>query len=244
MQPVEFVADYELVVEAATLAGTTPAVLDAIGASAGRDFRDVVAGEAVPDPPSVKSDPRIYVADATVRAFLADYYRLRANPQQFASEADASEADASEADASEADASEADARVSPQALPDIGLSYRDDFAFMLKMRAPAEVLTFVIQSLCKFVLTVARSSPTGMAVAKSSLQSIVQGVRRLSKPGQFDWAIFSGERELLLEDELAPDQVGDVGEDVEAVQNSHSMETISGDNIDYDTSENNPNNEP
>ena len=234
MQPVEFVADYELVVEAATLAGTTPAVLDAIGASAGRDFRDVVAGEAVPDPPSVKSDPRIYVADATVRAFLADYYRLRANPQQFASEADASEADASEADA----------RVSPQALPDIGLSYRDDFAFLLKMRAPAEVLTFVIQSLCKFVLTVARSSPTGMAVAKSSLQSIVQGVRRLSKPGQFDWAIFSGERELLLEDELAPDQVGDVGEDVEAVQNSHSMETISGDNIDYDTSENNPNNEP
>jgi hypothetical protein len=108
---------------------------------------------------------------------------------------------------------------------------------------PAEVLAFAIQSLCRFALSIAQAGSLGMLVAKNGLQDVVRSVRRFSKPGQFDWAIFSGERELLLEDELAPDQIGDVGEDVEAVQNGQALETFSGEHIDYDTSEDNPNNE-
>ena len=66
----------------------------------------------------------------------------------------------------------------------------------------------------------------------------------MSKPGVFDWAIFSGERELLEEEEGAPDQVGDIGEDIEATgPEDETSDPFSGENIDYDTSENNPNNE-
>lgn len=225
----KFQPDYDLVVEAATLAGTTPSVLEAIGASAGRDFSDVVEGHGAPDPPTVRSDPRIFVADATVRSFLADYYRLRASPVQLQELQSQSTGSADEP--------------GPVLLPAVGLEYCAEFEAVCRSRPPAAALAFAIQSLCQFALAIAKTSSLGMMVAKNSLQNVVRAVRRFSKPGQFDWAIFSGERDLILEDELAPDQIGDVGEDVETAQNERRLETFSGEHIDYDTSEDNPNNE-
>jgi hypothetical protein len=67
----------------------------------------------------------------------------------------------------------------------------------------------------------------------------------MSKPGVFKWAIFEVEEDI----DDTPDQVGDVGEDVmEEILTADTEEApedpFSGENMDYDTSESNPNNEP
>jgi hypothetical protein len=228
--------DYGRVISAAALVDTTAAVFEAIGASSGRPFAEIAENTDSPPPPELATDPRIGVATATTRAYFAEYLRLRRGPiaglvlQNLFTEAAVPAQDQASALA---------------ALPEPPVDYGEVFSEVLRSRTPATALTFAIQSLCEFAVTLAAASALGTAVAKNILTQVVQGVRRMSKPGVFDWGIFSGERLLDEEDEDDPDQVGDVGEDVQPPEVAdENPNPFSGENIDYDTSEDNPNNAP
>ena len=222
-----WISNYSLVVEAAALAATTPAVIEAIGAAAGREFADIVEGRGAPPPPEKMSDPRIYVADAAVRALLADYGALRNGAPSAALRNGAPSA----------------APLDTSSLPNIGDAYCAEFAEMRRARSPADVLAFAIESVCKYSLQIAKSSPIGEDVAKRALDNVVRGVRRLSKPGPFDWSVFNGDRERVDEEAQVPDQVGDVGEDVVVRGADPDAAPSSSRNIDYEA-EDNPNEEP
>jgi len=227
--------DYSIITDAAALGETTPALLEAVGATAGREFADIVEGRDVLPPPDTPADPRITVADATARAMFANYLALRRSPIATPALQELFTAAGVSAENQAADLA---------ALPDLGADYCRQFAAVVAARSPAESLNFAIQSYCQFAVTLAAVSPLGMVIAKNALYNLVRSARRMSKPGVFDWAIFSGERELLEEEEGAPDQVGDIGEDIEATgPEDETSDPFSGENIDYDTSENNPNNE-
>lgn len=228
--------DYSRVTSAAALIGTTAAVFEAIGASSGRPFAEIAEGTDSPPPPELATDPRIKVADATTRAYFAEYLLMRRGPlagpalQNLFTEAAIPAEDQARALAD---------------LPDPPTDYCEVFSEVLRSRTPAIALSFAIQSLCEFAVTLAAASALGTAAAKNILTQVVQGVRRMSKPGVFDWGIFSGERILDEEDEDDPDQVGDVGEDIQPAEVADDdPNPFSGENIDYDTSEDNPNNAP
>jgi hypothetical protein len=85
----------------------------------------------------------------------------------------------------------------------------------------------------------------GHAFAKKELETILRSQKLFSKPGAFSWAIFESGDDPM---ELA-EQAGDVGEDVlEELLGAEGEEApddpFSGENMDYDTSELEPNNEP
>jgi len=70
-------ADYGVLIRAAELAKTTVPALEALGATEGREYADVLSGVGAPPPPETSDDPRLYSADASVRVFVFDYNRLR-----------------------------------------------------------------------------------------------------------------------------------------------------------------------
>ncbi len=242
-----FLADYTLVVRAAELAGTSPAAIEAIGSTEGREYSQVLEGKGAPLEPTSPSDPRIYDADAEARFFLSEYARLRhysrfvkpppaAGPLLSAAGVPASEfPNLSEV------------------LPDVGAGYSAELAAARGRLGPPELLAFIVQSLCRFALDVAAAkssapgrewvSRLGQAFAQKTLQQILTNQRLLSKPGAFNWTIFVEDDESFDQD-----QVGDVGEDVlaellDAAGEEAPDDPFSGAHIDYDTSEDNPNNE-
>jgi hypothetical protein len=230
----EWTFDYSIITDAAALVSTTPSVLEAVGATGGREFVDISEGRGAPSPPESPADPRITVADATARSMFANYLALRRTPIA---------SPGIQAILLEAGVPAEEQATKLAELPDLGADYCYSFAAIAAARTPADTLSFAIQSYCQFAVTLAAFSPLGNVIAKNALNDLVRSVRRMSKPGVFDWAIFSGERELLEEDEGAPDQVGDIGEDVaEEGPEDESTDPFSGENIDYDTSEDNPNN--
>jgi hypothetical protein len=245
--------DYTLVVRAAELAGPPPAAVEAIGSTEGREYADVLEGRDAPAPPTEASDPRIYAADAEVRSFLANYAALRAVGRVSRPKAELAALLAASS------VPPHELGLIPGALPEVaGADYHRELAALAR-EDPAAALSFAIQSLCRFVLEVATgggprapgwATPLGAAFARAELVRILQGQRRLAAPGAFNWGIFGGEDEeggLAAEGE----QAGDVGEDVlaalleaEAAGEEPAEDPFSGEHIDYDTGEGNPNNEP
>lgn len=246
-------ADYTLIVRAAELAGVRPAVIEAIGATERRDYEDVVEGRDAPPPPTSSEDHRIVAADAEVRFFLGEYGTLRhaqrlAKPPPGTLEL-----------LGEAAVPRHEWGALPAALPDVNRGYRDTFTAIQRTRPPADALAFAIQSLCRMALEVAelgRATGSGgatgapdwvprlaAAFVKKTLGRILRGQKLLSKPGPFNWGIFEAP-----DDEDVVDQVGDVGEDVmtdllTTGAEEAAFDPFSGENMDYDTSESNPNNE-
>jgi hypothetical protein len=240
-------SDYSLIVRAAELAETTPAVIEAIGAMAGREYADVLEGRGAPPPPASPDDPRIYAADAEVRCFLSDYSTLRhiagaRSPPPALADLLAA-----------AGAPKHELAELPQRLPDLGADYHLVFGAILRTRPPADALAYAIQSLCRLALEVAGAgAPAGgpawlgrlaHGFAVQELKLVLRGEMLFAKPGSFNWAIFESG------DDIVPDQAGDIGEDVlEDLLGAEGEEApedpFSGEGMDYDTSENNPNNEP
>ncbi len=229
--------DYTHVVRAAELGGVTPETLDAIGAMAGREYADVVEGRGAPPPPTARSDPRIYAADAEVRAFMASYGTLRRAGHL-------AKVPAATADLlMEAEAPRHELMSLDQMLPEVDEDYHAMFAECLRRRPAAIAHAYAIQSLCRMVLAVAGAGAGWVArlaqlFAQKELGRVVRGQRLLSKPGTFNWSIFELGDDPL---ELA-EQVGDVGEDLPPMDVAD--DPYSGENIDYDTSEQDPNTEP
>jgi hypothetical protein len=238
--------DYTIIVRAAKLAGVTPATIEAIGSTEGREYADIIEGKGVPPLPSAPSDPRILTADAETRLFLADYGQLRSAGRRAPSEKILAVLEA-------AGVPKHEYGTLAVIMPDVGRGYRDTFQAILRERTPADAYTFAIQSLCRMAVEVASPAPgrppwaavLGAEFSKRELAVILRSQKLFSKPGNFNWAIFEADDDA----DTPQDQVGDVGEDVLQEIMSRSGEEapedpFSGENMDYDTSEDNPNNEP
>ena len=238
--------DFTMIVRAAELAGVTPATLEAIGSAEGRDYADIVEGRGAPPPPSASSDPRIFTADAEVRLFISDYSTLR-NAGRLATLPPGTAAILAAAGVPKHDFG-----ALPRVLPEIGHEYHAQFAAIVRVRPPGDAYLFAIQSLCRLALDVAHlagppewAGRLGLAFAKNELETILRGQKLFSKPGAFNWGIFED-----ADDEGGlGDEIGDVAEDIleeilAAAGEEAAYDPFSGENMDYDTSENEPNNEP
>lgn len=227
--------DYTWITRAAALVSATPATIEAIGSTEARNYDDVINGKDIPPPPE-SLDSRVYSADAAVRMFISDYSRLRhaykvAPPETVAAALEVAPRHEFEKELNR--------------LPLVGNSYREDFLSMAASKAPHEVLTFSIQSLCQFVIEVTEIKGPAWVMsvaatfAKAELESILRGQKLLCRPGAFDWGIFE---DPDADNDIISADIGDVGEDVDE-KNDKSLATFSEGRIDYDLSEDNPNNE-
>lgn len=241
--------DYSLIVQAAELVGVTPATVEAIGATGGREYADVTEGRGAPPPPTSRADPRIYAADADVRLFLSDYESLRYAATYVRTPPGV------ETHLVKAHVPKHEYVRLPDMLPSLDAQvYRATLEATIKEN-PEKALAFAIQSLCGMVLSVASAGRGGegapppewlprlaVAFAKDELAHILRGHRLLSKPGNFDWSMFeAGDDESSLQ---IQDQAADVGEDVlndlvTANTEEAPEDPFSEEHIDYDTSENN-----
>lgn len=237
-------ADYTYIVRAAELIGVSPNVMDAIGTTEGREYTKVTEGQDMPAPPTNSQDPRIYAADAEMRFFLSEYSQMRNVASIIKPATTVLELLAA------AGAPKHDWFKLPDIFPAVATDYRETLSSLRAARDGEKMLSFVIQSLCRAALDIAVVkaaedwvSRLAVAFAKQTLARVVRGQKLFAKPGIFNWTIF------VMDDEEEQDQVGDVGEDVlEELLNNGSEEApddpFSGENMDYDTSENQPNNEP
>ena len=131
-------------------------------------------------------------------------------------------------------------------LPEIGT----DFYQLLKQiedESNEQKHKFIIQKLGEYILTLASFSNSNskdinwisllcVNFSKFIINTILLNQKLLSTPMAFNWAIFTND----ADDDIL-DQVGDVGEDIEMPPDEDLI--YSGENLDYDISEDNPNNE-
>jgi hypothetical protein len=143
----------------------------------------------------------------------------------------------------------------PSLVPEVGLGYAETFALILAAR-PADAHSFAVHSLCRFAVEIAGFAAAGekwladlmLAFVRAELALVLRNQRLFAKPGQFDWAIFGAPPALDVD---VDEQAGDVGEDVYAeglVADAEAEEApdnpFTGAELDYDLSEDNPNNSP
>lgn len=232
--------DYTFIIRAAELVGVVPALLEAIGNMEGREYKDIILGIGIPQMPTASSDPRLLTADAEVRLFLADYSMLR-NASKFLKLPPILSNILTEANVPKHEYINLQ-----QLLPDVSNNYHSMFTAIMKFRSPEDAYVFAIQSLCRMAVEVAIFG-TGWLnqlcriFAKKEIETILHSQKLFSKPGSFNWAIFETDMEI-------DEQVGDVGEDVleellELEGEERIEDPFSGEHMDYDTTENEPNNE-
>ncbi|GFR90185.1 BA71V-M1249L, partial [Elysia marginata] len=242
--------DYSLVVQAGKLIDTPVAVFEALGATEGRTYPDVLSGINAPSPPSSADDPRLLAADSDVRVFVSAYNRLR-----FVHRFPKPGLD-TEAILREAKVPKHEYRTLAEALPDIFDSYCLKRVALAHFRPPADVLLFTIETLARMALTVASVdaegkdwlSCLGLKFAQQTLREVIRSERLLAKNGPFNFQIFgvsdmgSGSGE-----DFAAGEFGDVGEDVlEQIDadagEDGALDTFSLEGIDIDSDD--PNLEP
>jgi hypothetical protein len=198
-------------------------------------------------------DPRIYEIDAEMRLLLSNYNMLKNITTIPAEEADKnpatlkSESILSLNELLEKNNVPKTEWVNLRAtLPNIGAGYISDFNKMINAQEPdgEAAYKFVLQSICKAIVELSESkSDLLLNFAKREITLILQNQKLFARPGNFNWSVFE------FSEEDIDDEVGDIGEDImeEMVENQGEEDTydpFSGEGMDYDTSENNPNNEP
>jgi hypothetical protein len=115
------------------------------------------------------------------------------------------------------------------ALQDAG--HRERLAAIMRVRDPADVLRFGIEHLCRMVVELSTleegslAAKAGAAFAQYEMVRLLKSEKLLSKPGSFNFAIFSEAPDAV---ELGSD-TGDVGEDV-----IESIESAAGEDGGYD----------
>jgi len=248
-------ADYRFVIKAAALAGVSPAILLAIGSTENRNYLDIVESLDEPLPITSMTDFRLYGAEAAVRGFIVAYNNLR-NAAKFPAEHPSAEQVQQRELMAAAGLDRKDYVLLPKYLPEIPQWWYQGVAAYKQPGADAHNYhEFITHGMCRLIVEIAERpvpadapawlGPLHAAFAKKMVATIAREQKLMSKPGVFKWAIFEVEEDI----DDTPDQVGDVGEDVmEEILTADTEEApedpFSGENMDYDTSESNPNNEP
>ena len=230
--------DYNLIFEVAKILDVEATVIEAIGNMDGREYKDIVEGNKIPSPPVVSSDPRIYTTDAEVRYFLSEYNKLRfifknqkipIKTMELLNDAKVPEHEYNQIE-----------NIFP---PDISDNYNQKFELM-KYARPGDVQKFSIMSLCNMVyenvskkLSPQWASQLLSDFVKKEMMFILRNQKLFSKHGVFNWGIFEAKDYEVDVSDDEEDEVIDVEE-----ENDENAQ-YTGANMDYDTSENNPNNE-
>jgi hypothetical protein len=205
----EWKYDYSAIVKAAEAIDATPATIEAIGDMEKRDYAEIKKGEGARPPPETMDDPRIMAADSDVRLFVANYnmlqsaYRLPRLPQHVADILE------------KAGLQRHDFEILKN-LPDVYDRYRPRLEALTKVQTPADILKFIIERLCLMVLALLsldQATSQGRVAhefAVQELRSILRSEKLLSKPGSFNFSIFTD----APDEEDLPEDVGLDGEDV------------------------------
>lgn len=203
--------DYGIIVKAADKIKTTAFAIEAIGAMEKRDYSDILDGKGVSSPPVSFDDHRILAADSAVRTFMAHYNQLRnyskyvKPPPYIANIVETSGVPKQNYES-----------VTKQ-LPDVAENYIDKLEAIRQERNPQTMLDFEIQHLCEMALKTAElASPLAQTFAITELSNILRSEKLLSKPGSFNFAIFSDDFDTLNLDSDAVDVGEDVSEEIDA----------------------------
>jgi len=222
--------DFGVLVKAAEAAEVPVAALEALGATEGRPYADVLSGAGAPPPPTSADDPRLLTADGAVRLFTTSFNRLRFVYRFVAI------SDELRGLLEAAGVPPYEYRGLEERLPDVFEDYQGKRAAMLCHRPPAAVLSFTIESLARMIVAVAdvASDPPWLgALSREFLRrivgEIVQSERLLSKPGPFNFKIFGAEEDEDIDPlgtALVDDVPGVPGEDLAAEKNPFSLEEV------------------
>jgi hypothetical protein len=229
--------DYNAIFETSKMLDVEANVIEAIGNMDGREYADIIEGIKIPPPPTSSSDPRIYTTDAEVRYFLSEYNKLRfifknqkipIKTIELLNDAKVPEHEYSQIE-----------KLLP---PDISDNYNQKFELMKHAR-PSDVQKFSIMCLCNMVRKkMPPSEPQWVsyllsAFVKQEMTFILRNQKLFSKHGVFNWGIFEAkDYEVDVSDDEEDEEL-----DVEEENDENAQFT--GANMDYDMSENNPNNE-
>lgn len=222
--------NFTSIVDLAAFADTTTTIIEAIGSMDGRPYADIIKGLDIPAEPKNNLDPRLFATDAEVRLLLTNYNIFR-NASKITNLKPHIAALLEPIPASD--------WATLMTMPDIKGDYYERFTYILQTDSAAMAYKFIIQSLCEKILLI--SKPIGpewldtlkMDFAKKEIASILKNQKMFSKHGNFNWSIF---------DMSNVEDVDDIDE--AASEADTEKDFFSGDGIDYDVSENNPNNEP
>jgi hypothetical protein len=227
--------DYSFIVQAAKFLNSseinaertriTPAIIEAIGATEGRDYKEIRDGINVPDLPFSRDDPRILAVDSTVRIFLSEYNMLRyysriMHPPFYITEL-----------LKTAGVPPSERENLSKLLPNLYDDYHSTFKNLLSPvneRPPSDALQYSIEFLCRMTLQLSKISDgpewlqkLGNLFAQYELNAILRSEKLLSKPGPFNFMIF-GNDTIAGNDDTAEDDIdayGSPGADGEDVIN-------------------------
>ncbi len=223
---VKFVEDYTSIIGVSKLINVEPIIIESIGSMDNHTMKEILESKFIH--PETYLDQRIYKADAEVRNFLSRYKAINKHSNLPYVEELLHETKTTLSE------------IIDNKIP-LGENYSKDFDNILNNDFKNS-LSFAIQSLCRFVLELSTSSSFYKEYAKQEMKNILRNQSLFLKPGAFDWSIFdNGEIDTS---DIIPEQVGDVGEDLldESAKNN-DKDNVNGETVDYDASENNPNNE-
>lgn len=225
-----FQYNFSMVMKATELLeGVTTDTIEAIGSTEGRDYSDVQGGNDRPPPPESVTDPRIIAADGQVRVFLTNYNLLRHYHRLTRGARTKAQHIEELLDAAGVPRHEHEKLHG--LLPALsGEVYRARVGAMMRLRGAEDVYKFVIEQLCTMAVTVSTlpAEPSWLAAlgklfSINELKKILRHEMLLSKPGKFNFLIFSapeGDEEgadsiaLGTSDDYVAEDIGNVGEDV------------------------------
>lgn len=186
---------YENVAKVAKLLGVSISLIESIGNTSGRDYTDILEEKNIPPNPHSISDNRIYSIDAEIRMFLTHW-----NMFKMGTVLDHLN------DVSAADLKD---------VPEIGGNYADVvFEYVLNTVSVDTILGYLVSVLCTYCIDIIDATKQDTFV-KKEMELILRNQKLFSKPGTFDWALFErGDEYFNSLDDIVPEQIGDVGEDV------------------------------
>ena len=225
----EWKSNYSYIVDTAELASVPVKIIEALGNMEGREYEDIVNGKDSHPLPDNKYDNRLYVLDSKIRSLLADYNMLR-NVQNMLSIPPLI------LDILNTTGINKTEYHKLHNLPTIGEEYLIEYEYFIETLQPNEMFLYLQEMLCKIIITIYGGNNKVMSVfAKKEILSIIENQKMTLKAGLFNWAIFEED----TYDEDYDDEINEINETEETEFNP-----FVSDNMDYDTSEDNPNNEP
>ena len=190
--------NYTFLMRASEAGQVTPALIEAFGATKGRYYTDILNGVNPPGPPSRKTDPRIFVADAAGRSVARELSRLCAVwrlpvPAAWAAEM------LEKAKVPASEFGTVDQLFMPIARDLASCARNNLFTSIVNGRAPETALQYATETFCRIVcdvLDAAAGEPeyiqeVARLFAYRSVQKVAHSAKILSKNEWFNFNLFT-----------------------------------------------------
>lgn len=238
----EWKPNYTLLMRAAEIGKVTPALIEAFGATKGRYYNDILNGVNPPNPPSSKTDPRIYVANAAGRTVARDLSQLCAVwrtplPAPWATEM------LKNAKVQPSEFSMVDQVFMPIARDVSSCARNNLFTYIINTRSPETALMYATESFSRIVcdvLDAAAGKPeyiqeVAKLFAYRSVQKVAHSAKILSKNEWFNFNLFTENPET----DSALDSIEDDPEEVNITEEGGENDILDAvRQIDFDITDN------